>query len=80
MLLGLMSLRLNLLINERCRKLKIGNKNCSLQPLIGCPFGSVFRVETGSQGPYLSLSNSNTEGLAGKVFLFRLYMILIDQF
>ncbi|KAH1204268.1 tRNA (adenine(58)-N(1))-methyltransferase non-catalytic subunit trm6 [Glycine max] len=31
-------------------KLKIGNKNCSLQPLIGCPFGTVFQVD----GPFLS--------------------------
>ncbi|KAF3446770.1 hypothetical protein FNV43_RR11950 [Rhamnella rubrinervis] len=43
-------------------KLKIGNKNCSLQPLIGCPFGSVFRVETGTGGPYLSLYNPSVEG------------------
>ncbi|KAH1214668.1 tRNA (adenine(58)-N(1))-methyltransferase non-catalytic subunit trm6 [Glycine max] len=31
-------------------KLKIGNKNCSLQPLIGRPFGTAFQVD----GPYLS--------------------------
>ncbi|KAI4336790.1 hypothetical protein L6164_015271 [Bauhinia variegata] len=35
-------------------KLKIGNKNCSLQPLIGCPYGSLFQLETGPNGPYLS--------------------------
>ncbi|KAK6938951.1 tRNA (adenine(58)-N(1))-methyltransferase non-catalytic subunit TRM6, partial [Dillenia turbinata] len=34
--------------------LKIGNKNCSLRPLIGCPFGSLFQVETGDKGPFLS--------------------------
>ncbi|KAK9946948.1 hypothetical protein M0R45_012385 [Rubus argutus] len=43
-------------------KLKIGNKNCSLQPLIGCPFGSFFRVENGSEGPYLSRYTPSTEG------------------
>ncbi|XP_024026582.1 tRNA (adenine(58)-N(1))-methyltransferase non-catalytic subunit trm6 isoform X2 [Morus notabilis] len=43
-------------------KLKIGNKNCSLQPLIGCSFGSVFRVETGIGGPYLSRFNPSSEG------------------
>ncbi|KAJ1410566.1 hypothetical protein SESBI_21885, partial [Sesbania bispinosa] len=35
-------------------KLKIANKNCSLQPLIGCAFGTVFQVETSSDGPFLS--------------------------
>ncbi|KAJ4702106.1 tRNA (adenine(58)-N(1))-methyltransferase non-catalytic subunit TRM6 [Melia azedarach] len=35
-------------------KLKVGNKNCSLQPLIGCPFGSIFQVDNGKEGPYLS--------------------------
>lgn len=33
---------------------KIGNKNYPLQPLIGCPFGSVFEVENGVNGPCLS--------------------------
>ncbi|VVA22436.1 PREDICTED: tRNA [Prunus dulcis] len=42
--------------------LKIGNKNCSLQPLLGCPFGSFFRVENGTQGPYLSRYTPSTEG------------------
>ena len=38
-----------------CRKLKIGNKNCSLHPLIGCPFGTVFQLDTSSDGaPFLS--------------------------
>ncbi|CAL5205818.1 unnamed protein product [Lathyrus oleraceus] len=36
-------------------KLKIGNKNCSLQPLIGCPFGTVFQLDTSdSDGSFLS--------------------------
>lgn len=39
-----------------CRKLKIGNKNLSLKPLIGCGFGSVFQVESGPQGSFLSPS------------------------
>jgi hypothetical protein len=26
----------------------------SLQPLIGCPFGTLFQVENGAQGPQLS--------------------------
>ncbi|KAM5565107.1 hypothetical protein ABKV19_019237 [Rosa sericea] len=43
-------------------KLKIGNKNCSLQPLIGCPFGSFFRVENGAEGPYLSRYTPSNEG------------------
>lgn len=34
--------------------LKIGKKNCSLKPIIGCPFGSLFRVENAKDGPYLS--------------------------
>ncbi|KAJ9542237.1 hypothetical protein OSB04_028743 [Centaurea solstitialis] len=33
---------------------KIGNKNYPLQPLIGCPFGSMFQVENGANGPCLS--------------------------
>ncbi|KAI0530634.1 hypothetical protein KFK09_000180 [Dendrobium nobile] len=34
--------------------LKIGNKKCSLRPLIGCPFGSLFRVEMGANGSHLA--------------------------
>ncbi|KDP36934.1 hypothetical protein JCGZ_08225 [Jatropha curcas] len=34
--------------------LKIGNKNLSLRPLIGCPFGSLFQIENGKEGPCLS--------------------------
>ncbi|KAK9270304.1 hypothetical protein L1049_025882 [Liquidambar formosana] len=41
--------------------LKIGNKQCSLQPLIGCPFGSSFQIETGTQGPYLSRVLASTQ-------------------
>ncbi|XP_077231417.1 eukaryotic initiation factor 3 gamma subunit family protein [Tasmannia lanceolata] len=42
--------------------LKIGNKKCSLRPLIGCPFGSLFQVETGSKGPYLLRVSATTQG------------------
>ncbi|GAB4852513.1 hypothetical protein Ancab_016727 [Ancistrocladus abbreviatus] len=42
--------------------LKIGKKNCSLRPLIGCPFGSLFRVETGKDGAYLSRVLQTEEG------------------
>ncbi|XP_010518199.1 PREDICTED: tRNA (adenine(58)-N(1))-methyltransferase non-catalytic subunit trm6-like isoform X1 [Camelina sativa] len=34
--------------------LKIGNKNYSLKPLIGAPFGSLFQVESGEDGSFLS--------------------------
>ncbi|XP_073315567.1 uncharacterized protein [Primulina huaijiensis] len=43
-------------------KIKIGNKNCSLQPLIGCPFGSSFQVEVGDDGPFLSRIFPSSEG------------------
>ncbi|CAA2993588.1 tRNA (adenine(58)-N(1))-methyltransferase non-catalytic subunit trm6 isoform X2 [Olea europaea subsp. europaea] len=43
-------------------KIKIGNKNCSLQPLIGCPFGSSFQVEDGKEGPVLSRVLQSTKG------------------
>ncbi|XP_017249082.1 uncharacterized protein LOC108219982 isoform X1 [Daucus carota subsp. sativus] len=46
--------------------LKIGNKSCSLQPLIGCHFGSLFQLETGDKGPFLSpvveVSNQEEKG------------------
>ncbi|XP_009613532.1 uncharacterized protein [Nicotiana tomentosiformis] len=42
--------------------LKIGNKKCCLQPLIGCPFGSLFLVESGKEGPFLSRFVPNAEG------------------
>lgn len=45
------------------RKIKIGNKNCSLQPLIGCPFGSSFQVEVGEDGQFLSRLIPTTEGI-----------------
>ncbi|KAM7257060.1 hypothetical protein ACFE04_012801 [Oxalis oulophora] len=35
--------------------LKIGNKNYSLKPLIGSPFGSLFQADNGKQLPCLSL-------------------------
>ncbi|KAF8051728.1 hypothetical protein N665_1672s0005 [Sinapis alba] len=35
-------------------ELKIGNKRYSLKPLIGAPFGSLFQVETGEEGSFLS--------------------------
>ncbi|XP_038704457.1 tRNA (adenine(58)-N(1))-methyltransferase non-catalytic subunit trm6-like isoform X2 [Tripterygium wilfordii] len=41
--------------------LKIGNKNCSLRPLIGCPFGSLFQIDNGEEGPYLSRVLPSTE-------------------
>lgn len=43
--------------------LKIGNKNCSLQPLIGCPFGSLFQAENGNKGLYLSRVIPTKEGI-----------------
>ncbi|XP_073031530.1 uncharacterized protein [Primulina eburnea] len=43
-------------------KIKIGNKNCSLQPLIGCTFGSSFQVEVGDDGPFLSRIFPSSEG------------------
>lgn len=33
---------------------KIGNKKCPLNSLVGCPFGSFFRVENGANGPFLA--------------------------
>ncbi|KAK6939348.1 tRNA (adenine(58)-N(1))-methyltransferase non-catalytic subunit TRM6 [Dillenia turbinata] len=48
--------------------LKIGNKNCSLRPLIGCPFGSLFQVETGDKDPSVPPSS----------LLRRLYFIYVD--
>lgn len=42
--------------------LKIGNKKCSLQPLIGCPFGSLFQVEPGKEGTFLTRFVENAEG------------------
>ncbi|KAG9443002.1 hypothetical protein H6P81_018856 [Aristolochia fimbriata] len=42
--------------------LKVGNKKCSLRPLIGCPFGSLFQVDNGPKGPFLSLVPANSDG------------------
>lgn len=42
--------------------IKIGDKSCSLQPLIGRPFGSSFQVEVGADGPFLSRVIPNAEG------------------
>ncbi|KAL3340838.1 hypothetical protein AABB24_029133 [Solanum stoloniferum] len=42
--------------------LKIGNKKCSLQPLIGCAFGSLFQVESGKEGTFLTRFVENAEG------------------
>lgn len=52
-----------------CRTIKIGNKKCCLSPLIGCPFGSLFQVETGPKGPYL-LRLSATEAAESMLFFF----------
>lgn len=41
--------------------LKIGNKNCSLQPLIGCGFGSLFQVDSNKDGTFLSPILPTTE-------------------
>ncbi|KAL0017009.1 hypothetical protein SO802_004078 [Lithocarpus litseifolius] len=42
--------------------LKIGNKTYSLQPLIGCPFGSLFQVENGDQRHCLARFVPTVEG------------------
>ncbi|KAG6432044.1 hypothetical protein SASPL_103617 [Salvia splendens] len=49
-------------------KIKIGDKNCSLLPLIGCPFGSSFQVEVGAEGPFLAplIPNAQGNGLSEK--------------
>lgn len=44
--------------------LKIGNKSFSLKPLIGCPFGSLFQIENGGNGPHLArVMPSREEGI-----------------
>ena len=55
------------------RNLKIGKKNCSLKPLIGCPFGSLFQVDNGKDGPYLSLvvQSKEEEEEGGVVHFFK---------
>lgn len=43
---------------------KIGNKSFSLKPLIGCPFGSLFQIENGGNGPHLArVMPSREEGI-----------------
>lgn len=42
--------------------LKIGNKNLSLRPLIGCPFGSLFQIDNGKEGSFLSRFIPSKEG------------------
>uniref|UniRef100_A0A7N0TZQ5 tRNA (adenine(58)-N(1))-methyltransferase non-catalytic subunit TRM6 n=1 Tax=Kalanchoe fedtschenkoi TaxID=63787 RepID=A0A7N0TZQ5_KALFE len=41
---------------------KIGNNNYSLRPLIGCPFGSLFQVDSGADGPFLSRVDPSSQG------------------
>ncbi|KAL8153866.1 hypothetical protein V2J09_011626, partial [Rumex salicifolius] len=41
--------------------LKLGREHCLLKPLIGAPFGSVFQVENGKDGPYLSCMLQTSE-------------------
>ncbi|KAK7280740.1 hypothetical protein RJT34_25807 [Clitoria ternatea] len=48
-------------------KLKIGNKNCSLQPLIGSPFGTVFQVDGTVLSPAQGNVNSADEIKDGQV-------------
>lgn len=45
--------------------LKIGNDNLSLRPLIGYPFGSLFQVKNGEEGPFLSHILPSVEGDGG---------------
>ncbi|KAF9686731.1 hypothetical protein SADUNF_Sadunf02G0019900 [Salix dunnii] len=40
---------------------KIGKKNFSLRPLIGCPFGSSFQIENRTEGPCLCRFVPSTE-------------------
>ncbi|KAH7567143.1 hypothetical protein JRO89_XS07G0023200 [Xanthoceras sorbifolium] len=50
--------------------LKIGNKNYFLQPLVGCPFGSLFQVDNGKEGPVLSRVVPSKEGFFFYFFIF----------
>ena len=50
-----------------CRTLKIGNKKCSLGPLMGCPFGALFRVENGPGGPYLARCSPSTSAASSRL-------------
>ncbi|CAL1355622.1 unnamed protein product [Linum trigynum] len=41
--------------------LKIGNKNCSLKPLIGCPYGSLFQIESAGDRTHLARVTPSAE-------------------
>lgn len=45
--------------------MKIGDKKCPLQPLVGCPFGSLFQVETGPKGAHLVLVSAPASSSPG---------------
>ncbi|KAK1262010.1 hypothetical protein QJS04_geneDACA001110 [Acorus gramineus] len=49
---------------------KIGDKKLSLRPLVGCPFGSLFRVETGPKGAFLArvVSTPTADDAKGEEF------------
>lgn len=64
------------MIECNCRTLTIGNKKYPLQPLIGCPFGSLFQVENGKEGQYLSRIVPTAEGLIHDV-CFRFVLLLV---
>lgn len=42
--------------------MKLGKDKCLLKPLIGAPFGSVFQLENGKGGPFLSRMLRTAEG------------------
>ncbi|GLJ40363.1 hypothetical protein SUGI_0830410 [Cryptomeria japonica] len=43
------------------RTLKIGKLKCSLTPMIGSPYGTLFQVERGPKGPYLSRISASSK-------------------
>ena len=60
---------------------KIGNTNYSLKPLIGAPFGSLFQVETGEDGSFLSRILPVKKGfvfLPKFTLFFYLYIIMFS--
>ncbi|PSS31260.1 TRNA (adenine(58)-N(1))-methyltransferase non-catalytic subunit like [Actinidia chinensis var. chinensis] len=59
--------------------LAIGNKKYALQPLIGCPFGSLFQVENGKEGPYLSLVLPTTTEVSGDNVQEKVYCQIKDE-
>ncbi|GFY86239.1 eukaryotic initiation factor 3 gamma subunit family protein [Actinidia rufa] len=59
--------------------LAIGNKKCALQPLIGCPFGSLFQVENGKEGPYLSRVLPTTTEVSGDNVQEKVYCQIKDE-